>query len=299
MSVPIPQLADKPQHIFIWGMGLMGASLALRLKEAGHRVSGAVRSSKSQRMLAQMGLTDVRMGDAECIQALEHADILVLGLNLNDCYRVLSLVANHPTLGERLAILDLCSTKVEIMAHVQTHYPHLRFIGTHPMAGKEIQGPNAAERTLYENASVFITPPQHLHSDAIQGLTRLAQDIWNLAGAHTATIDAVEHDSIMASVSHGLHLNACLVALLSENGASKNIALSPAAGSYRDMTRIVQSSGKMWAEIIQSNRQNTSAWLRALAEAANELATGIDQQSVDVAALFEKAQAVRTRVMRT
>ncbi|MBS0616934.1 MAG: prephenate dehydrogenase/arogenate dehydrogenase family protein [Spirochaetes bacterium] len=299
MSVPIPQLADKPQHIFIWGMGLMGASLALRLKEAGHRVSGAVRSSKSQQTLTQMGLTDILMGDTECIQALEHADILVLGLNLNDCYRVLSLIAAHPTLGERLAILDLCSTKAEIMAHVRTYYPHLRFIGTHPMAGKEIQGPQAAERTLYENAAVFITPPEHLHAAIAQDLTRLAADIWSIAGAHTATINAVEHDRMMAAVSHGLHLNACLIALLSASGAGKNIDLSPAAGSYRDMTRIVQSSGKMWAEIIHSNRQNTSAWLRALADAANELATGIDQQTVDIAVLFEKAQAVRTQVMRT
>lgn len=284
-------------RVFIWGMGLIGASLGLRLKEQKIKVSGAVRSEKSRKQLEQMGLSATTSPE-ECLAALADTDVLALGLNIQDCYPVLDQVMAIADLRKRLIIFDMCSSKQQICEYVQTRYGDAAFVGCHPMAGKEKQGPEAADALLFEGSTVFIVPPD---SNATmrqkEGLT-IVERIWQLTGAKIAKIGAEQHDNIMAHTSHGLHLAACLIARLSGNVDIENLATSPAGGSYRDMTRIVESSGVMWSEIIESNRVHTAAWLRALAKEAGALAATIENGNADIAALFVEASAIRSRIMR-
>lgn len=285
--------------IFIWGMGLIGASLALRLREHGFKISGAVRSQKSQTILSQMGFPDTYTSEADILAALRNTDILILGLNLKDAERALTLALGDTDIRSRLVIFDICSTKAEICTFVSGNFPTAKFIGAHPMAGKEKQGPEAAEATLFEGSTVYLTPLAHQAEELRTALINEAREIWRLTGAKTATIDAAEHDRIMASVSHGLHLVSCLVARISGDALNPPPELSPAAGSYRDMTRISQSSGAMWSEIIFSNKANVAGWLRTLGRECAELATAIEAGNADIEKLFSEAQASRTKVMRT
>jgi prephenate dehydrogenase len=273
-------------------MGLIGASLGLRLKEAGHRVTGSVRSEKSRLELEKMGFTGICVTEHDALAALAQADILALGLNLPDCYGVLDKVFSDPALAQKLIVFDMCSTKKEICDFVRKKYPGARFVGAHPMAGKETNGPAAAEATLYEGATVFIVP----HSDA--AITDQVVSLWKSCGASTAVIDPAEHDHTMAYVSHGLHLVACLMAQMSGDVFDPNLGVYPAAGSFRDMTRIAASSGEMWRDITLSNKENVTAWLRKLGNEAVQLADGIDSGKVDIPALFAESKKARERIMR-
>lgn len=290
-AVGTDRQTTKPK-IFIWGMGLIGASLGLRLKQAGYDIAGSVRSENSRNELLKQGFSEIYITETEALAALKDADILVLGLNLPDCYGVLDKVFTTPVLAQKLIAFDMCSTKNDICSFVRKKYPAARFVGVHPMAGKETNGPAAAEATLFEGATVFIVP----HEDA--ALTEQVAELWRCCGARTAAIDPAEHDRTMAYVSHGLHLAACLMAKMSGDIFNPDLGVYPAAGSFRDMTRIAASSGEMWRDITLSNKENVVAWLRKLGLEAARLADGIDSGATDIPALFADSKKAREQIMR-
>lgn len=283
----------RPPTVFIWGMGLIGASLGLRLKSLGYTVYGSVRSEKSRLELAKLGFTGICVSESESLKALKQADILALGLNLPDCYGVLDKVLGDTAFAEKLTVFDMCSTKAEICEFVAKKYPTARFVGVHPMAGKETNGPASAEAGLYDGATVFIIP----HSDA--AVTETVVSLWNNCGARTAVIDPASHDRTMAYVSHGLHMVACIIAQMSGDVFDERLGVYPAAGSFRDMTRIAASSGEMWRDITLSNKENVTAWLRKLGREAAGLADGIESGKTDIPALFAEAKEARDKIMRT
>lgn len=280
-------------RVFIWGMGLIGASLALALREQGHTIAGAVRSERSRDFLKSLGFTNITTAPEQALAWLDDADVLVLGLNIGDCYPVIDAVLEKPALAARLVLLDMCSTKAEICTYVAEKYPHARFVGTHPMAGKEKQGPEAAEPALFKGSTVFITP-----TAGADDSTELVESLWRQTGANTARIGAAEHDHMMAYVSHGLHVAACLIAELSGKVYDPALAVSPAAGSYRDMTRIAMSSGEMWQSIIASNRENVAAWLTEFGDRCSEVAAQVRAGNADMRTLFSRAERIRSDFMR-
>ena len=284
--------------IFIQGMGLIGASLALRLKELGHTVHGSVRSEKSREVLQALGIGETILAKDFSPQLLAGFDLLVLGLNISDCLPAIDAAMALPQLGDSLVVTDLCSTKQQICEHVAMNHPKMRFVGSHPMAGKETQGPAAAEARLFADCTVYITPAATDHPKAKQDLA-MVQILWQQVGARTAEILPAEHDRRMAYVSHGLHLAACLIARMSGPLAGAPATPTPAAGSYRDMTRIAMSSGAMWQDIIHSNKQNVTEWLRELAKESAALAEAIDAGQADIVSLFGEAASARHKVMRT
>jgi prephenate dehydrogenase len=284
--------------IYIQGMGLIGASMALRLKELGHEVAGSVRSEKSREVLKSLGLQNIALADEFQTNILEGYNLLVLGLNISDCLPAIDAAMAIESLRKSLLVTDLCSTKKQICDYVAANHPDMRFVGSHPMAGKETQGPAAAEAKLFAACTVFITPaltdtPTKAHDFAT------VTDLWREIGAKTCTLAADEHDRRMAYVSHGLHLAACLIARLSAAAAGGPDLPTPAAGSYRDMTRIALSSGAMWQDIVTSNHTNVSEWLRCLAAESTSLAAALDAGNADIVTLFSEAASARAKVMRT
>lgn len=282
--------------IFIWGMGLMGASLALRLRHEGYEIAGAVRSEKSKKFLEGQGFT-VFTDHETILKVLRNYDVLVLGLNIDQCIEALEAIFENDSLKSNLVIFDMCSTKKKILDFVDSRSQNVAFIGAHPMAGKEQQGPEVADSLLYEDATVYLTLARETNTQRERALST-ALELWQRVGAKTVVVDAERHDNLMAYVSHGLHLVSCLIAKLSGDAPLAGLAISPAAGSYRDMTRVVESSGNMWKTIIESNSKPVSAWLLELADNAKRLAQEIEMNSADIPALFESALKARNRVMQ-
>lgn len=280
--------------IFIWGMGLIGASLALALREKGHLISGAVRSAQSREALRRLGFDRVTTDEADALKMLGECDMLALGLNVNDCFRILDLVFADKVLAKKLIVFDMCSTKAEICEYAKRHHATVNFVGTHPMAGKEKQGPEAADAELFSGQTVFITTLPGAETAAGK-----VSNLWRSVDALTVPIDAAVHDRTMAYVSHGLHLTACLIADLSGKVFDPEMPVSPVAGSYRDMTRIAMSSGEMWQSITDTNRENIAAWLTQLSERSAKLAQEIRDGKADVRKLFADAELVRGKFMRT
>jgi prephenate dehydrogenase len=153
-----------------------------------------------------------------------------------------------PKLKKGCLVVDCCGNKrrvVEQMNELSKEYPHLDFIGAHPMAGREFSGVNHSTATLFEKASMILVPVK-------ADIKRLAQfkEYWLSVGFGNVVItSAKEHDKIIAFTSQLAHLVSS--SYIKSDTASQFMGFS--AGSFRDMTRVARLSPEMWAQLTLDN----------------------------------------------
>ena len=147
-------------------------------------------------------------------------------------------------------VTDVGSTKYDVVKQL-THIFSGRttYIGSHPMAGSEKDGIMAARPNLFEGAVCIMTPLPRTRTAAVQ---RLA-DFWQALGCALRTASPVEHDEIVAYISHLPHLVAAALVNLVQRQNPK--AFDFIGNGFRDMTRIASGPADMWSEIAMSNRE--------------------------------------------
>ena len=147
-----------------------------------------------------------------------------------------------PELEAGTIVTDTGSTKVEVLRWAEEYLPSaVDFVGGHPMAGKELSGPEAAEADLFQDATYCIIPGNGADQVAVRVVTQMAE----VVGAKPYFIDAAEHDSYVAAVSHlPLVLSTVLVRLNSGNPAWPEVA-KLASGGFRDVSRLAAGSPEM------------------------------------------------------
>ncbi len=233
----------------ILGLGLMGASLGLALRRAGVRVAGYARRAETRAQALSRGICDrVHEDPAEAVHG---ADLCVL------CVPIASTVAlvRAARSGMRpgLVVTDVGSTKEHLMRDVPPVLPpeDITFVGSHPMAGSEQQGIDAARVDLYRDALVVVTPPRGASS--VPRAVERVETFWRHLEARVVRMDAAAHDHAVARTSHLPHLAA---ALLSQVAGRKPAAatLSALCGAgLRDSTRIAAGSPRVWRDIVATN----------------------------------------------
>jgi prephenate dehydrogenase len=261
MNDPAPAIG----RLLILGLGLIGGSLALALKQAGQvqRVSAWGRRTPS----LEKGLEDRIIDDysLDLETALEGADMVVVATPTivaeDVLLRVLKIVL--PT----TPVTDVASVKGNLLHAVEAEFgsaPPNLVLG-HPIAGSEQSGVGAARPDLFVNHNVILTPVATTAEAALRQVSRM----WEFAGANINTLTVADHDTVLAATSHLPHLLAySLVDSLAHLQRSKDI-FRYAAGGFRDFTRIASSDPTMWAEISLANRD---AMLAVLDKFTDDLA---------------------------
>jgi prephenate dehydrogenase len=278
------------ERLAIIGVGLIGGSFALALRQAGtvRAVLGAGRNAASLQMAKQRGLIDHVVDFAEAGKA----DCVMLALPVGETGAVLKQLAPHLKPGA--IITDAGSTKANVIAAARESLGarFADFVPGHPIAGSEQSGPAAARADLYQGRKVVLTPEPETRLDAVATVTAL----WQAAGAQVETLDAVLHDRVFAAVSHLPHLAAyALVDELAQR-ADGDTYFHFAASGFRDFTRIAGSSPEMWRDIALANREAVLAELDAYIAALKSLQAAVSTE--DAAALleiFSRARAARER----
>jgi prephenate dehydrogenase len=256
------------QHAVIIGTGLLGTSLGLALRKhnLAKLITGVGRKGCNSAAIAQQrGAVDRATDDPAAAITSHPADLIVLCVPIRqfpDIFRTLA-----PKLAPGTLITDVGSTKFQIMQWAaELLPPTVHFIGSHPMAGSEKTGPEAAREDLYNNATCLMCPPDKSTPESAAAFKRI-EDLWQSLGMRTVSCNAADHDRRVAAVSHLPH--AMAFALM--QAAGKNpAALEAAAGGFTDMTRIAGSDPTMWTDIYLSNRD---AVLAAINSFSAELAT--------------------------
>lgn len=250
----------------ILGLGLMGGSLARDLAERGVRVLGFDRQAAIVEAALHGGIIAAPL--PEDLTGLEAARIVVVATPVDAAAAALPIVAlrSHPA----ALITDVGSTKENIARAAADAGLGSRFIGSHPLAGDHRSGWNAARTHLYEGATVFVCPDPS--SDAA-GYETIAS-LWRSVGGNPVRSNAVEHDRMMAMVSHLPQVVATALATAVMDHGYTAGDLGPGG---RDMTRLAESSSEMWAAISLANAENLARAIEALERGLSELRGSLEE----------------------
>lgn len=239
--------------IYIAGLGLIGASMALGIKRdhPDYEILGYNRSQASRDIALERGMIDRATDDFASFAPL--ADIIILTLPIQQTLAFIKKLATL-NLKEGALVSDAGSTKSAIVATAEKYFTDksVRFVGAHPMAGSHKTGAASADVNLFENAYYIFTPSSLTTSDTLEEMRDL------LSGLHARfiEIDAEEHDRVTSQISHFPHILASgLMGQTASYAEEHEMAQRFAAGGFRDMTRIAESEPGMWTSILLSNRE--------------------------------------------
>ncbi|HOY87450.1 MAG: prephenate dehydrogenase/arogenate dehydrogenase family protein [Methylotenera sp.] len=284
------------KKLVIFGVGLIGGSVALALKKAGHatHIVGVGRSLESLQRAVKLGVIDAFETDVRA--ACENADLILIAAPVAQTTDILKSIQPH--LNSNTVITDAGSTKGDVLRCAEKILgPQLhQFVGGHPIAGAEKSGVTAATADLFLGKNVVLTPTDKTNQDALARV----KNLWQACGANVSAMPAETHDGIFASVSHLPHLLA--FALVDDIAARPNAEqlFSFAASGFRDFTRIAGSHPEMWRDISLANK---TALLKEITAFENELSqlkqllNNEDGQGLQ--ALFERASKARNQWAKT
>jgi prephenate dehydrogenase len=254
------------KKLVIFGVGLIGGSVALALKKAGidTRIVGVCRTRYSLDEALALGIIDEAEADIQ--MAVSDADMIMLAAPVAQTKKILTSI--QPFLSQHTVITDAGSTKSDVLASAKAVLGNQfnQFVGGHPIAGAEKSGAAAALADLFVGKNVVLTPATETNPAALTAVN----DLWRSCGANVSTMPAEQHDAIFAAVSHLPHLLA--FALVDDIASRPNAAqlFSFAASGFRDFTRIAGSHPEMWRDISMANRE---ALLKEISAYESELAT--------------------------
>jgi prephenate dehydrogenase len=249
-------------HVVIVGTGLIGASFGLALRSAGYR--GAITGVSSPRAAADALAAGAIDRAAPLAEAVPQADFVFLSQAIG---RILDTIRHiDPLLQEGALVTDAGSTKCEIVDLARQSITRAQFLGGHPMAGKESRGAASAEADLFRGRTWVLTPddPGELHTPAARDfrawLTRM--------GARLLTLDADEHDRVVALTSHLAQLASTALAATVAEHLGPSPREQAAGPGLEDMTRLAMGSYEIWRDILATNTDHID---RALAAYMQEL----------------------------
>jgi prephenate dehydrogenase len=240
----IPRLA-------VIGVGLIGGSLALALKEAGAvgEVVGIGRGRANLEKALELGVVDRITSDP--VDGCREADLVFLATPVLALAEVAASIIPHLKPGTILT--DGGSVKGAVVDAVEPLLrPGIHFVPGHPIAGTEKSGAEAAFATLYRNRRCILTPTPRTDAGALETVRRM----WQIAGSKVVDMAVEKHDRVLAAISHLPHMVAySLVNAVGSYDRYEENILEYSAGGFRDFTRIASSDPTMWRDIALTNRE--------------------------------------------
>jgi len=281
--------------LVVVGVGLIGGSFALSLKEAGAvgRAVGVGRGGRNIRRALDLKILDA--AGAFDRATFADADLVLLAVPVGQMRPVMRAIA--PLIGAKTVVTDAGSTKedVVVLARRELKAALCRFVPGHPIAGTEKSGAEAAFAGLYRGRRVVLTPLKGTE----RGALALVRSAWERCGAGVSELEPREHDAVLAAVSHLPHVLA--YALVDQVARAKNAKqlFSFAAGGFRDFTRIASSHPEMWRDICLANRKALLVELKRYGgelERVKKMLEHGDAKALE--ALFSGARGARERWLK-
>jgi len=252
--------------VTILGVGLIGGSFAMALKESGlcGLITGCGRNRENLKTAKARGIID--SFDSDPASACAGADLVFFSTPVGSFTRLGELI--RPSLKKGAIVTDGGSVKGSLVYEMEKLMPGgVRYVGGHPIAGSDRSGIDASQAALFRNAKCILTPTKDTDRDALSDLS----DMWTALGACVIRMSPERHDRIYAAVSHLPHLLA--YALVNSVAGADPEFLAFSGQGFIDMTRLAASSGEVWRDICILNREN-------LLEAVSDFRRKLDFLSV-------------------
>jgi prephenate dehydrogenase len=270
------------------GLGLIGGSLALDLRERGFatEVTGVDANASHCAQARKLGLVD---HIAPLEEAVPLSDFVILAIPVGAIQKLLPLVLTLA--GPSTTVTDMGSTKAGICQAVASHPKRLQYVASHPMAGTENSGPQAALHKLFDGKTAVICDA------AASGKFHLerVQKMYQVLGMRQTALSPAEHDLHAAYVSHLSHISSFVLAntvLAEEKNA--NTIFDLAGGGFESTVRLAKSSPEMWGPIFEENHSNVCAALESYISHLQGFHGALKSKNFsETRHLMEKANSIR------
>jgi prephenate dehydrogenase len=275
------------KRIAIVGIGLIGGSLAIQLheKKLSSRLIGVDANKEHEAKALELELVDEVLSFED---AIEHSDVVVLAIPVDLMTNLLPKVLDKVT---HQIVLDLGSTKSQLIDAVQDHPKRGRYVATHPMWGTEYSGPAAAVRGAFEDKAVIICNEEESDADAVEWVKYMYKKI----GTHLLSMEAKAHDLHAAYVSHISHITSFALAnTVLEKEKEDQAIFELASAGFASTVRLAKSNPAMWVPIFLQNKEHVLDVLDEHIEQLKKFRNSIaDDDGKKLKGLIEHANEIR------
>jgi prephenate dehydrogenase len=277
-------------QLAIIGVGLIGSSLALALKQskAVGKVIGCGRNQANLQKAIELKVIDSFYDNIS--EAVKGADVVVVAVPLGAMQGIFEQIGK--TISDHTIVTDVGSTKGFVIEAARAGLGTRinQFIPGHPIAGAEKSGVEAGQVDLYQDRKVILTPLQENSQADIDKVATM----WQRCGAKIEYLSVLQHDKVLAATSHLPHMLAfALVNYLSGLNDHDEI-FKYAAGGFRDFTRIASSDSVMWRDVCLANGDAVVDLINGYKKELDQVTDAINQQDADkLLQLFGNAKSER------
>jgi prephenate dehydrogenase len=236
-------------NVAIVGLGLIGGSMALAMKDKGiaSHVIGIDLNPVHEEKAIELALVE---SISSLEEAIKNSDLIVLAVPVNAAIKLLPHILDQLT---DQVVMDVGSTKLGIVNAVKDHPKRKQFVATHPMWGTEYSGPEAAVKNAFSGKASVICN----HQDSLPSAEQLVKDIYKKLGMHIIYMNASDHDVHVAYVSHISHITSFALAnTVLEKEREEDAIFELASGGFESTVRLAKSNPAMWVPIFMQNREN-------------------------------------------
>lgn len=254
------------KSIGIIGLGMIGGSIALSLKNKGYKIIGMNRSKEPIEKALKLNIID----ESASLDYPPETDFTFVCTTVAVVPYFIRKVLDYT---DKTIVIDVASTKSFIMKELEDLPKEKlsRFIGGHPMAGSEKTGIDYAQKDLFMNATFFLTPNRYTLEEVVTKAKGLVEEL----GANPVFIEPEEHDKLVAYISHLPQILSTSLSIVAKSAVGENISYS--GKGYRDMTRLAHSSFSVWRDILYTNRDNIKEAIDAYRELLEKVSLIIDR----------------------
>ena len=233
----------------ILGLGLIGASISLKLKEVNDDISvyGFDKNDQSVDFSLSKQIIDKKLD----LGALLDFDYLFLAIPVESIKSELSSILDK--ISEKTLVIDFGSTKYQICNSVSNHIKRGNFLAAHPIAGTEFSGPAAAKKDLFDNKVMILCEIENTNPSLLSSAIKMFKSL----GMNIKTMDAIDHDRHIAYVSHLSHISSFMLGKTVMDKEDDEQTIYDMAGSgFESTVRLAKSSPEMWSSIFIENKKN-------------------------------------------
>ena len=278
------QAGQQINAVKIVGAGLIGTSIGLALAQQGVSITIDDADEKALALATDLLAPYLKASGEE----KKEYDLVVIA---TPPASVIGTLKSEFLINPKSVFIDVSSVKTNLIQEIEV-LPALSqsFVGTHPMAGREVSGASSAQADLFNGRAWILTPTSNSSERAIA----MAKQLIVALGASSYEMTAKDHDHLMARISHLPQIASSLIASeIQDLGAGLELS----GQGLRDMTRIAGSDGALWSEILLENKDEVLSTLDRFISSALELKGAISEsRREEIKALFLKGNSGRAKV---
>ena len=236
-------------NIFVIGVGLIGGSLCLDIKKIYPKVKiyGIDTSIENLDMAVKLNLIDYKSS----LDVLYKADLVLISTPVDVANKIIIDVLNN--INSKSLVIDFGSTKTNICSTVDNHKKRKNYLASHPIAGTEFSGPNAAFSGLFKNKTMILCDTEKTDPNLLAS----AETIFRTMDMNIRYMDSLSHDKHIAYVSHLSHISSFMLGkTVMDKEKNENNIFDMAGSGFESTVRLAKSSPEMWAPILELNKEN-------------------------------------------